>query len=403
MVQVPPGADPAEKRVSWIELFFDLAFVAAIAQVSSALSSDYSAAQFARYALMFILIWSAWAGQTWYCSRFEATRLSHKLATVVQCFIAAVMAANAKDALDSRASAGFGAAYAGLRLILALEYLHARSFPATRTLATRYAAGYGTAALIWVSSALTPAPLRFWLWGIGFVVDFATPFLAGRHAMRVPPHHEHVPERFSLFFLIVTGEFVACVMRGIEAQEYWSATAASTAIGGIVYAFVLAAWHFERARANSARHLRTRTDAARHLIWSYAHLPLCLAIVAAGVGVERAITFSTSQQWTRSDGAVLMASAVTTILMFIAIERSTAHASEGPARRRGLVTQGISILLAGAFAASRFDDNAAATVWAAIAISALCCVRRKAKHVHHKNRDFQSDSLNAPRSVAGQF
>jgi len=188
---------------------------------------------------MFVLIWSAWAGQTYYCSRFDTGSALHKMTTVVQCFIAAVMAANAKDALDSRASAGFGAAYAGLRFILAVEYLQARTIGTAKTLASRYAAAYGSVALIWVISALTPAPARFWLWAGGFALDFATPFLARREALRIPPHHEHLPERFSLFFVIVLGEFVADVMRGIEAQEFWSLTAASTAIGGTILAFVL--------------------------------------------------------------------------------------------------------------------------------------------------------------------
>jgi hypothetical protein len=42
------------------------------------------------------------------------------------------MAANAKDALDSRSSAGFGAAYAGMRIVLVAQYLRAGGSPNTR-------------------------------------------------------------------------------------------------------------------------------------------------------------------------------------------------------------------------------------------------------------------------------
>ena len=58
--------------------------------------------------IWFVLIWSAWSGHTFYCTRFDSDDFAQRVAMVVQCFVAAVMAANAKESLDSRASAGFG-------------------------------------------------------------------------------------------------------------------------------------------------------------------------------------------------------------------------------------------------------------------------------------------------------
>src|SRR5215470_17894386 len=112
---------------------------------------------------------------------------------LIQCFIAAVMAANAKEALDSRSSAGFGAAYAGMRIILVLQYIRARRVPETKELTTRYAAGFGAAAAIWIASAFLDAPERYWVWALALVVDFATPWMANRHSMRFPPDATHFP------------------------------------------------------------------------------------------------------------------------------------------------------------------------------------------------------------------
>ena len=43
-------ADPhGERRVTWMELFFDLIFVAAVAQVGAPLAKDYSWAGLLRY------------------------------------------------------------------------------------------------------------------------------------------------------------------------------------------------------------------------------------------------------------------------------------------------------------------------------------------------------------------
>ena len=65
-------ADPSQsRRASWLELFFDLIFVAAVAQIGLPLGEDYSLHGLVRYALMFLLIWWAWLGHTMYSTRFD--------------------------------------------------------------------------------------------------------------------------------------------------------------------------------------------------------------------------------------------------------------------------------------------------------------------------------------------
>src|SRR5436309_3312912 len=170
-----------------MELFFDLIFAAAVAQVGTPLSADYSASELPRYVFLFVLIWLAWSGHTLYCTRFDTDDLVQRLLVLLQSFIAAVMAANAKDALDSTSSAGFGAAYAGMRIVLVGQYWRARRVPETRTLTTRYAIGYATAAAFWIASALSPLPVRYFVWAIALFIDLATPWFARKHSRRYPP------------------------------------------------------------------------------------------------------------------------------------------------------------------------------------------------------------------------
>src|ERR1051325_6072933 len=192
-------SDPhSERRVTWMELFFDLIFVAAVAEVGAPLATDYSWAGLLRYSFLFVLIWWAWSGHTLYSTRFDHDDLYQRVLLLLQCFIAAVMAANAKEALDSQSSAGFGAAYAGMRLILVVQYLRARRVPETRTLTTRYALGFGAAAVLWIVSAVLGTPERYWAWTVALILDFATPWFAAGHSMRFPPDACHFPERFGL-------------------------------------------------------------------------------------------------------------------------------------------------------------------------------------------------------------
>jgi low temperature requirement protein LtrA len=276
----------AGRRVTWLELFFDLVFAAAVAQVASPLRDDYSAHGLLRFAILFVLIWWAWTGHAMFSTRFDADDWVQRGLTLLQMFIVAVMAANAGEALDSRSSAGFAAAYAVLRLVLVFQYFRARVISRARALASAHLTGHGAAAALWLTSAFLPAPERYWIWAAAFAVDLGTPWAAVRHHISVPPDAAHLPERFGLFTLILLGESVIAVMHGIEHQEHWSVAAATSAFAGMGIAFGIWWWYFDRGAATAARLVRSREDAIRLHIWSYAHLPLYLGLVVAFVGIQ---------------------------------------------------------------------------------------------------------------------
>src|SRR5262245_18342309 len=140
----------AGRKVTWLELFFDLIFVAAVAQVAEPLRHDYSLAEVVRLTPLFVLIWWAWAGHTFFSTRFDTDDAVQRGLTFVQIFAVAAMAANAKDALDSRSSAGLAAAYAVVRLVLVAQYARAHHVENARGLTLRYIAGHGTAAALWL-------------------------------------------------------------------------------------------------------------------------------------------------------------------------------------------------------------------------------------------------------------
>jgi low temperature requirement protein LtrA len=233
--------------------------------------------------------------------------------TLVQMFAVAAMAANARDALDTRSSAGFAAAYAVVRFLLVAQYVRARQVPEAIPLTTRYLTGHGGAAVLWLGSALVPAPARFWIWAVAFAVDLGTPWLAIPHSVNVPPDAAHLPERFGLFTLILLGESVVGVMRGMESQEDWPPAAAASAFLGMGIAFLIWWWYFDGARGAAEQPVRTRREAVRFHIWSYAHFPLYLGVVVAGVGVERIVTAASKHALVGSESLIL-ASAVTAVM-----------------------------------------------------------------------------------------
>jgi low temperature requirement protein LtrA len=296
-----------ERRVTWLELFFDLVFVAAVAQVAHPLRDHYTMEGLVRFAILFVLIWWAWIGHALFSTRFDTDDAVQRGLTLLQMFGVAVMAANAGDALDSRSSAGFAAAYAALRLVLVFRYWRTRPIAETRPLTDRYLAGHGMAAALWLVSSLTPPPERYWMWAMAFTIDLGTPWLTVRYSATAPPDAAHLPERFGLFTIILLGESVIAVMHGIEHQEYWSVPAASAAFLGMATAFLLWWAYFHGARAASARPVRTTRDAVRLHVWSYAHLPFYLGLVVAFVGIERVVSYVPAPALDPAQGAMLLA------------------------------------------------------------------------------------------------
>src|SRR6266545_2184102 len=289
-----------------------------VAPLAAPLHSDYCLAGLIRFTPLFGLIWWAWTGHTVFSTRFDSDDGVQRTLTLVQMFAVAAMAANAKDALDTRSSAGFAAAYAVVRFLLVAQYFRARQVPDARPLATRYLVGHGSAALLWLTSAFVPSPERFWLWGIAFALDLGTPWLAVRHSVGIPPDAAHLPERFGLFTLILLGESVVGVMHGMESQENWPPAAAASAFLGMGIAFLIWWWYFDGASGASEQPVHTRRDALRFHVWTYSHFPLYLGIVILGAGIQRIVTAASRATLTTTEG-VMLTGAATVIMIAMSV------------------------------------------------------------------------------------
>ena len=333
----PPGAAIAERKVTWLELFFDLVFVAAVSQVSEPLREQFSFAELARFTPLFLLIWWAWTGRAVFSTRFDTDDGVQRALTFVEMFAVAVMAANASDSLASRSSAGFAAAYAGVRLVLLVHYLRATAIDEARGLTTTYLAGHGIAALLWLASAVMPPGARLATWTIAFAIDLATPWFTVRHTVRVPPHPAHLPERLGLFTLILLGESVVAVMKGIESQETWSPLAATSALTGMALLYAIWWWYFDVAKATAERPVRTSRDAVRLHVWSYAHFPLYLSVVVSGVGIRRVVTAATHTTVPMSDAAMWLAASTVLVISMRVIASTSASDRQPHHARSGML------------------------------------------------------------------
>ena len=286
-LRIGAGAE-GERHATWLELFYDLLFAAVVAQLTFELSQDLSGFGVLTFVALCVPVWWAWVGQSFYATRFDTDDLGHRLFIIAQMFAVAAMAVNVHAGLG-RGSAGFALSYAAVRFLLVGEYLGAHVFvPDARALTRRYGLGFGLAAAIWLVSAWVPAPARFYLWGLGLLIDFATPLSAGKLHAQLAPHATHLPERFALFILIVLGEAIAGVVMGLTTHP-WSAQSGLTAALGLSIAFSLWWVYFDNIDGAAIRAARAQGRIWLYQGWLYVHLPLVMGLAASAVGVEYAV------------------------------------------------------------------------------------------------------------------
>jgi low temperature requirement protein LtrA len=280
--------EDGERRVTWLELFFDLIFVVAIAQLAHNFSADFSLLGLAKLGILFVPVWWCWVGAIFYDTRFDNDGLIDRLITLMQMAIVASLAANIHHGLSS-SSVGFALSYIAFRGVLICQYLHAGyHVPKARLLTNWYAVGFTISLLFWLASVFVPLPWRFALWGLGLIIDFATPLGAGSRVAKIPPNMSHTTERIGLFTIIVLGESIVSVVRGVS-KLAWTPTSIAIALLGLSIAFSFWWMYFDTVDG-SPLHAMKKGNMTIALTWLYSHLPLAVGLTATGVGVEKMIS-----------------------------------------------------------------------------------------------------------------
>ncbi|MEL6580611.1 MAG: low temperature requirement protein A [Cyanobacteria bacterium J06621_12] len=279
--------EDGERSATWLELFFDLIFVVAIAQLAHNFHEDFSLAGLAKLGILFVPVWWCWIGATFYDTRFDNDGLVDRLITLVQMALVASIAANIHHGLGS-SSMDFALSYMAFRGVLICQYIHAGyHVKEARPLTTWYAIGFSISWLFWLVSVFVPLPWRFVLWGLGLLVDFCTPLTAGKRVVKVPPDMAHTTERIGLFTIIVLGESIVAVVGGVSDID-WTPNSVTIALLGLSIAFSFWWMYFDTVD-ESPLHAMRKGKMKIALTWLYSHLPLAIGLTATGVGVEKMI------------------------------------------------------------------------------------------------------------------
>jgi low temperature requirement protein LtrA len=290
---------PHGRKATWFELFFDLVFVVAVAQLSGAFSHHYDWAGAAGFTFGFLVMWWCWLGHTFFATRFDEDAPWQRWLGLGQILAVVWIAYGASDLIGSHAWV-FSSGVAAFKLLLALAYGLCWRWRGARALIRSYMSIYIVQAVLWASSIGVSPEWRWALWGVAFALDLASPWLVARHTYQVPPHAEHLPERFGLFTIILLGECMAATVHAIDHGPALTASALFAALGAALLTFMVWIGYFDRSRAQREREVANRSAVRDLRLWAYAHVPLYLGLAALAAGTVHAAgqeALSLSAQW----------------------------------------------------------------------------------------------------------
>ncbi len=280
-----------EKKVGWLELFYDLIYVATFIQLGNALSHHLSVGGVLAFTGLMVLLWLTWTTFTDYSNRFDVDDLTHRALVFLQMFAIGGMAVSLPAVFEEE-TAQFSFLYAAVRVLVVL--LYARTYlqqQKAREMTSRYAIGYAAGASLWLLSGFLDTPWVYMCWALAALIDFSLPLSRPIRALvgRFPPDVLHLSERYGLLTLIVLGESFVKVLTTLNVNG----AGLTQGINGLLGLFIVCSlwWIYFDDVAGS----RIKRSPLAGFAWIYAHLPLTIAVVATGVSIKKAMYFDLLQ------------------------------------------------------------------------------------------------------------
>jgi low temperature requirement protein LtrA len=252
----PGGPEAVESSIGWLELFFDLVVVAAIAVLTEGLEEAPTWSGVGMFLVLYSAIWLTWTSVVLYAN--VAQKAARTQPIVLAMFLIAMMAATAPNHFEERANA-FAAGFLIARVVLSRI-----SLSTGRVLASWPLLQFGGLAVPWVVAMWFDAPVKYWLWAGGLVFDLLVTVLrgdgdtrrqldrltarfekaetddrrrgqpkrgTGPHLIAVDVDTSHLDERLGVFIIIVLGEAVSQLVLAAATTGWTRAFVATVTIG----------------------------------------------------------------------------------------------------------------------------------------------------------------------------
>ncbi|SIM57954.1 Low temperature requirement protein LtrA [Micromonospora cremea] len=283
---------PGDPRAAFLELFFDLVFVLALARLSQALLDHLTWSGAYQTLVLLLALWWVWSRTSGVTDRFDPQRPSIQLLVIASMLGTLVMAAAVPEAFGERGLV-FAGAYVAILIGQALYFKIAlRGHEAQRAF-VRLLFWSGISAVPWIAGALAHDTARVALWTLAVAVDYTatalllpTPGFGRMRAAELAILGEHLAERYRQFFIIALGELILVTGLALSRSGFEADRSAAAVVS---FAAIVLLWRIYIYRAGQllAAALTAARDPLRvGLLAVYAHVVMVAGIVVTAVGEE---------------------------------------------------------------------------------------------------------------------
>jgi len=282
------SADP--ERVTYVELFFDLVFAFAIAQMAGVLTDEPTFLTIAEATVITLAVWWVWVYTTWATNWLNPESRPVLWLLLALSATGLVISESIPEAFDDRRFVFVGAylIYALIRTVGVIVAVR-RASPAIAGGQYRILVWTAVSGVFWVAGCFAPEIwMRLALWVIAIVIDYLGPAslfwlpklgASSWEAWRI--RGGHFSERAALFIIIVLGESILVIGTALASHELDAGVIAAALLA---FAEAIMLWFLYFAHGQDRGHQFIATKAATgpvaRLSYTYLHVLLVLGLVA---------------------------------------------------------------------------------------------------------------------------
>jgi low temperature requirement protein LtrA len=279
------GETITDRTVSFLELFYDLVYVAVIGQAAHHLAEHITARGVAEFAVVFGMIWAAWVNGSLYLELHGREDGRTRTTVFLQMGILVLLAAFTADA-TGESGTGFALVYAAFLAVMTWLWDSVRrqdreAHPEFLAPAGRYVLGMAVATVLVAASAFLPDTARLVVWA-GFCIAWIAA-LSGVALLTVTREGllptDSLVERFGLFTIIVLGEVIFGVVNGLSTPDR-DGLLVATGMSALAVGFGFWWIYFDLVGRRPPRN-----EGGPLVTWMLSHLPITLSIAAAGAAM----------------------------------------------------------------------------------------------------------------------
>ncbi|KAI8813090.1 bacterial low temperature requirement A protein-domain-containing protein [Cladochytrium replicatum] len=287
------------RKVTWDELFMDLAFVAVINSIGHVLKvPTLTLSVFSQFLLNIIPAFLLWSYANLFSNRLGADNFTYRIFIWLQMLFVTGLGISSAHVWDADPEQNTAFVYTIIFIVAratyiiymgALYYYVPKFAPSNHNVV--FSVLFATA--FWIASLFTSMDNRYWLWWAAFIVEIGGLYGGLQLATKVfkvkyrfALNIEHYSERYGLLTLIVLGEIVVSLL--------WDSSSPKFTLGYLATAFGLLIaiafqWIYFAFEGNHHYVHALRRSFYSAMWWQLFHLPMQIAMVANGVTMAKLI------------------------------------------------------------------------------------------------------------------